>query len=225
MDQTLFSFINNVWTSPRLDWLMAVLTDFSFWKLPLLLVIAGVVAVGCFKSRAMLISILLVVGVTDGGVVNALKHWANRPRPYQVEAARTVRLQSRTPQVLAIAEPPVVATSVPETGAITGRSFPSGHTADNFAAAAVIFLFYRRWGWLYFLVAAAVGYSRIYTGSHWPSDVLVSLFLGTGLGLLGTAALEGLWRRYGVRVAPALYRKHPSLLNRADEAQSFGVVV
>ena len=95
---------------------------------------------------------------------------------------------------------------------LTRHSFPSGHTADNFAAAAVLTLFYRRRGWLYFFVAAAVGYSRIYTGSHWPSDVLASAFLGTGFGVLGVATAEGIWRRWGGSLAPRLYRRHPSLL-------------
>ena len=123
-----------------------------------------------------------------------------------------VDLKKRTPRFLAIFQPPVVKISQPSPGVVTGFSFPSNHTLDNFAAAAVLVLFYRRRGWLYFLVAAAIGDSRIYTGSHWPSDVLVSMFLGTGLGLLGGAAAEGAWRRWGGRFAPELHRRHPSLL-------------
>jgi hypothetical protein len=34
--------------------------------------------------------------------------------------------------------------------------------------------------WWGFLVAALVAYSRIYTGSHWPSDVATSIFVGLG---------------------------------------------
>lgn len=217
MDQTLFSYINSAWTSPGLDRVMAAMSDFAFWTPLLLLAIAGVAVFGCFKSRAMVLAIVVMVGLLDGVVANSLKHWANRPRPNQVEAVRVVKLRQAKPKVLAVALPPEVKTSEPETGVITGRSFPSSHTSNNFAAAAVVALFYRRWGWLYFLVAAVIGYSRVYTGSHWPSDVLVSVFLGMGLGLLGTAALEGLWRKWGARVAPALYREHPSLLNSKEK--------
>ncbi|MCX6967946.1 MAG: phosphatase PAP2 family protein [Verrucomicrobia bacterium] len=212
MDQTLFSLVNHAWTSPGLDRWMAALSSFDFWMPLLLLAIVGIAVAGCFKSRAMVLVLLLVVGWTDGVVVNGLKHWANRPRPNQVEPARVVDLKKMKPRFLAVLQPPVVRISQPELGVITGRSFPSGHTADNFAAAAVLALFYRRAGWLYFLVAVAVGYSRIYTGSHWPSDVLASVFLGTGLGVLGVAVAEGAWRRWGGDIAPELYRRHPSLL-------------
>lgn len=192
---------------------MAVLSSFDFWIPLLLVVIAGIAVAGCFKSRAMVLVLLVVVGFTDGVFVNGLKHWVGRPRPNQVEPVRVVDLKKMKPRFLAILQPPVVRISQPERGAIlTGRSFPSGHTADNFAAAAVLTLFYRRRGWIYFLVATAVGYSRIYTGSHWPSDVLASAFLGTGLGVLGVATAEGIWRRWGGSLAPGLYRRHPSLL-------------
>jgi len=224
MDQSLFFLINNEWTSPVLDRLMAVLSSFDFWIPLLLLAIVGVALAGCFKSRAMVLVLLLVVGLTDALVGNGLKHWVNRPRPHQVEEARVVDLKKMTPRFLAILQPPAVKISHPEIGTIVGRSFPSNHTSDNFAAAAVLALFYRRRGWLYFLVAAAVGYSRVYTGSHWPSDVLASAFLGTGIGVLGVAAAEGAWRRWGGRFAPSWHRRHPSLLEKCI-VQTEGVIL
>ena len=76
-----------------------------------------------------------------------------------------------------------------------GRSFPSGHVMDNVCVAVVLSLFYRRRGWLYFLVAALVGYSRIYTGAHWPSDVLLTGCLGVAFALGIVAAARWIfWR-------------------------------
>ena len=193
---------------------MAVLSCFEFW-LPLLLLIAlGIAVAGCFKSRTMLLLVSVVIGL-NGGVVDGLKHWVNRPRPNQVEPTRNVNLQKMTPRFLAVFQSAEVTFSVPQTGMIVGRSFPSSHTSNNFAVAAVLVLIYRRWGWLYFLMAVAVGYSRIYTGAHWPSDVLASAFLGTGIGVLGVVAVEDAWRRWGRHLAPALYREHPSLLEKS----------
>jgi len=89
--------------------------------------------------------------------------------------------------------------------------------APAFVAAAVVAMFYRRWGWIYMLMAALVGYSRMYTGVHWPSDVAFSVILGTAFGIFGTLGIERLWRRWGGRVFPKWRERHPSLLGGHDE--------
>lgn len=216
MDQKLFFLINREWTAPGLDLLMATVSSFDFWIPILCALIAGIAIRGGFKARAMIVVAVIVVGMSDGIAVNNLKHAVNRPRPTQLQSVRVVDLKKAKPRFLALFKPPLVQASHPESGPIKdGRSFPSGHTTDNFAAAIVLTLFYPRRGWLYFFPAALIGYSRIYTGSHWPSDVIASAFLGAGLGLLGVLSIECLWQRYGIRIAPNLFAKYPSLLKGA----------
>jgi undecaprenyl-diphosphatase len=61
-------------------------------------------------------------------------------------------------------------------------SFPSGHSASSFAAAAAITAFYPRAAPLAFTLATGVGLSRVYLGHHFPSDVAVGAATGIGIG-------------------------------------------
>ena len=64
-----------------------------------------------------------------------------------------------------------------------GRTFPSGHTNTAFASAVLLVgLVGRRW-WPALLVAAAVGWSRLYLGVHFPSDVVTGALLGSGFAV------------------------------------------
>jgi len=64
----------------------------------------------------------------------------------------------------------------------TDFSFPSGHTASSFAVAGTIFLYgNRKYGILALMFAVAIGFSRLYLGVHYPSDVLFGAVLGFGI--------------------------------------------
>ena len=220
MDKQLFPLINAKWTSPALDSFMATLSCLPVWILPMIVAVALVIVLGGFRARAMLVVLAVVVPVLDMGVSDTIKNLVNRARPREAKAGvRVVDLQQARPRILAVFKPAVVritkAPTVASNGTPTGHSFPSGHVINTFGAATVISLFYRRRGPLAFIVAALVGYSRIYTGAHWPSDVVVTAFMGIGATLLLVAVLELAWRTLGGRVLPRIHARHPGLLEEA----------
>jgi membrane-associated phospholipid phosphatase len=63
-----------------------------------------------------------------------------------------------------------------------GKSFPSGHTSTAFCLATSLTLEYKKWyiGVPAYLWAGSVGYSRIYLGVHYFSDVVGGAIVGTG---------------------------------------------
>ena len=68
----------------------------------------------------------------------------------------------------------------------SSKSFPSGHTSTAFATAASLSINFKKW---YVVVpaytwAASVGYSRMYLGVHYPTDVFAGAIVGVGSAYL-----------------------------------------
>lgn len=98
-----------------------------------------------------------------------LKHIICRPRPFQYISSDFLPL---------LIAPP------------SGYSFPSGHTCASFAAASALFTQHKKQGALAFLLAALIGFSRMFLLVHFPSDVLAGALLGALLGFLTAFAYK-----------------------------------
>ncbi|WP_370950273.1 bifunctional phosphatase PAP2/diacylglycerol kinase family protein [Amycolatopsis sp. cg5] len=70
----------------------------------------------------------------------------------------------------------------------TSSSFPSGHSASAAAFVTAVAMESPKAGLAVAPVAAAVAYSRVHTGVHWPSDVGAGVAIG-----LGVAAITRHW--------------------------------
>jgi membrane-associated phospholipid phosphatase len=84
----------------------------------------------------------------------------------------------------------------PHVHALVGRphshSFPSGHATTSFACATVLALAVPKLRVPLIVLAAAIAWSRVYVGVHYPLDVLAGAALGTCVGALVARALPRL---------------------------------
>ncbi|MGF1656181.1 MAG: phosphatase PAP2 family protein [Verrucomicrobiales bacterium] len=213
MDQELFFLINREWTNPTLDKAMAITSSWALWWPLLVPLILWVAWKGGFRGRAFIVCTALVFAINDGLVTQSMKKMVQRPRPYeQLAQVRVVDLERASPRILAVFKEPRVRESGYNFKGSRGRAYPSGHVSNNFALAVLICVFLPRWGWLYFFPALLVSYSRIYNGSHWPSDVAGSAFQGAGITLLILATLSLVWQLKAPKWFPKLAQQHPQLL-------------
>jgi undecaprenyl-diphosphatase len=121
------------------------------------------------RDRAAAWRVLLAVGLSYLLVDAVLKPVIDRPRP-------TAEVAASAPRAL----PPLPSTA----------SFPSGHATASFSAAVTVSRMWPRTAPLWWALALAIGYSRIYLGHHYPLDILGGAILGTSIGwwVLGGAA-------------------------------------
>lgn len=73
---------------------------------------------------------------------------------------------------------------------IESNSFPSDHAAAAFAIAIMFYLFSKQIGLTYIGFAALVSFSRIWTGKHYPTDVLAGMLMGIIIAIIVYRLLE-----------------------------------
>lgn len=163
-DRSLFLFINHFAACGALDSFFVVITNGRFWIIPG--VIAALVYLRFEKKRALLVLLLaaVTVALSDPVCAKIIKPLFHRLRPCNpsdlVEGGRFLL------------------------GYKSSFSFPSSHAMNMFGQAMLFSFFYPRLAVWFFLFASVIGYSRIYTGVHYPLDVLGGAVFGMMCGVL-----------------------------------------
>jgi undecaprenyl-diphosphatase len=89
--------------------------------------------------------------------------------------------------------------------AVHSSSFPAGHAATAFAGAVLLSYVAVRLAPLFLGLAAAIAFSRVYDGVHYPTDVIAGAAIGAAVGAAAIVGQRLLERRF-----PALEPASPS---------------
>lgn len=108
------------------------------------------------KTRTVGVTVLVALALNHILTNEILKEAFGRPRPYTVSGELTTLIQQ-----------------------LSSFSFPSGHTSTSFSAAFVLFkMLPKKFGIPALVLAAMIGFSRLYVGVHYPTDVLGGFVVG-----------------------------------------------
>jgi undecaprenyl-diphosphatase len=164
-DTRVLLFVNRDLYHPWLAWAVSWLADDVFLTA---LIMAGLAWVWRLPQpqrkeaqKTVLAALVALAGLNL--LCNlALKPLFLRPRPWNSVPELKLMVQSRA----------------------TSSSFPSNHTAMAFGAAWVLAKGIPRSRWIVWTVAAAVAFFCVYSGGHYPLDVLAGMALGLTGGYL-----------------------------------------
>jgi len=145
------------WSSSFLDQILPWLTYFgSHYAVILFIILSSII----IRQKKVIGSLVLLYGI-QSAVVYGLKYLINRKRP--LVYLETVSRLPKSP------------------GEILDPGFPSAHAVLAFMMATLLSNWFPRYRIIFFIIAGFIGWTRIYLGLHYPTDVIAGALLGYGI--------------------------------------------
>ncbi len=203
MDGNLFFF---EWEMQLMEWLQAQIgsSGFLYWLISnlsalgeqlLLVVVMGFLYWGLNKEFGKYVGVNILMANVWAPMI---KNVVLRLRPYFVPGYNVKLLRL------------IDSSADPMDIAAQGYSFPSGHSANAATLYGSLAVHEKKRKWLWVLVAVIpllVGFSRVFVGAHFPTDVLAGWVLGALIVFLVPwlrRVIKNRWIFYAVLLATSL---------------------
>jgi undecaprenyl-diphosphatase len=145
------------WSSPVLDHALPWITYLgSHYTVIVFIILSWIIT----KQRKILRCLILLYAI-QSAVIYGLKFLIQRPRPLLFLGTISKLSQGK--------------------GEILDPSFPSAHATFSFMMATLLGFWFPRYRIVLFIVAGFIGWTRIYLGLHYPTDVIAGALLGYGI--------------------------------------------
>ncbi len=155
IDTLVFYLINVTISNPFFDSVMPFITELRNWYIVYIILFVWLFWKGGKNGRIAALSLILSIVITDQINSMVLKEIFGRLRPCVTQENINLLVSC---------------------GA--GKSFPSSHAANSFAAATILSFFYMHYKYAFFLIAFLISFSRVYVGVHYPIDVIAGGIVG-----------------------------------------------
>ncbi|MFH1548409.1 MAG: phosphatase PAP2 family protein [Candidatus Omnitrophota bacterium] len=161
LDKKIFIFIQESMHTGFFDFWMPIITDFDYWKIPIVLFLLALAIWGGKKGRIVAGLVLIVFILANQISSEVIKPIFSRARPYMFFSHISPLVES-SPRY----------------------SFPSTHASNIFATMLLLSFYYRRFLLLNLFIAFMVSFSRVYVGVHYPSDIVAGAILGIACAIV-----------------------------------------
>ncbi len=153
MDSVIFQYLNSF--ALKYLWLDAAAIFFAYYFGWVLVGVLILFLIKNFRKYWKMAGTAFISAVFARSIITEIIRWLwYRPRPFAIGEVNLL-LPHR----------------------ITG-SFPSGHAAFFFAISLIVYFYNKKAGILFFIASALICISRVFSGLHWPSDILGGALVG-----------------------------------------------
>ncbi|MBI2543603.1 MAG: phosphatase PAP2 family protein [Candidatus Aenigmarchaeota archaeon] len=153
LDANVFLFINHSLVNPVFDAILPFTHNLPY-------ILFAVSVAYFFLRNERKLSLLLAIGIIISLVaVTLIKFSVDRPRPFEVyDDVRVLADADNSP------------------------SFPSNHVQTSFLVGTIVGRFHPYIGIFIYFLSAVVALGRVYTGVHYPTDVIAGALIGILIG-------------------------------------------